>query len=258
MKEEVPTRDDAVLTVLLIPAGSSQESRTFRIPYLRLRRWAWIGGSVIVLLALMTGTWWYFAARSLRVGELEATLQAYEEDRARMEVLATQLETLEADYARIRGLFGSDEAELPSNLWLPPAGGRGSRASSADTSRPSSWPLAEGGFVTQGLLEGGGTHPGIDIAVPADSYIRASGSGAVEEAGEDATYGNYIVLDHGQGFRTLYGHASTLFVAVGQTVRQNEVIGLSGSTGRSTAPHLHFEIILDGQPIDPLEMVTPP
>jgi len=67
-----------------------------------------------------------------------------------------------------------------------------------------------------------------------------------------------VVLDHGQGFLTRYGHASQTLVEVGRPVRQNEVIALSGSTGRSTAPHLHFEIIRDGQPLDPLEMVQQP
>jgi murein DD-endopeptidase MepM/ murein hydrolase activator NlpD len=119
--------------------------------------------------------------------------------------------------------------------------------------------LTERGFVTQGLLEGGeGDHPGIDIAVPTDSYIRAAGSGRVLEAGEDSVYGQYILLDHGNGYETRYGHASMLLVAEGATVRRNEVIGLTGSTGQSTAPHLHFEVVRNGTAIDPLSMVERP
>lgn len=251
-------RDDRILTILIIPDGGSQESRTIRIPYRRLRHWAWAVGGVTLAVALMTGSWWYFAARSMRVASLEATVATFEGDRERMRSLAAQLEELESSYAQIRGMFGTEEAELPSPLWLPPAGGRGAESSPSDASLPTSWPLTERGFVTQGLLEGVQTHPGLDIAVPADSYIRAAGAGSVLEAGRDPTYGNYVVIDHGQGYRTLYGHASTLLVDSGRSVRQNEVIALSGSTGRSTAPHLHFEIIRDGQPIDPLEMVHPP
>lgn len=258
MKVDGPRSDDRALTILVIPAGSSQESRSVRVTYGRLRRWAWVLGGATVVLALMFGSWWYFAARSLRVAELEAEVERYVGDRERLEILAGQLEQLEADYTQIREMFGSEGADLPTNLWLPPAGGTGSRAGSSDAFLPTSWPLTERGFVTQGLLEGGQNHPGIDVAVAADSYVRAAGAGTVLEAGQDPTYGNYVIIDHGQGYRTLYGHASVLFVTPGITVRQNEVIALSGSTGRSTAPHLHFEILRDGQAIDPLDMVVQP
>jgi murein DD-endopeptidase MepM/ murein hydrolase activator NlpD len=251
-------KDDRVLTVLLIPAGSGEESRTLRVPYRRLRTWAWAAGALAVAGTVMLGSWWYFASRSLRLGRLEEQLEAYRGDRERMETLAQQLEQLESRYEQIRGMFGSEELELASSLWLPPAGGGGSTNVAADATLPTSWPLTERGFVTQGLLVGGQTHPGVDIAVATDSYIRASGAGVVAEVGEDPTYGNYVVLDHGQGFLTRYGHASQTLVEVGRPVRQNEVIALSGSTGRSTAPHLHFEIIRDGQPLDPLEMVQQP
>jgi murein DD-endopeptidase MepM/ murein hydrolase activator NlpD len=80
----------------------------------------------------------------------------------------------------------------------------------------------------------------------------------VAEVGEDSIYGRYLVLEHGQGYRTLYAHTSHLLVNEGDLVRRNEVVALSGSSGRSTAPHLHFEILQDGVPIDPLSMVTQP
>ncbi len=252
-------QDEKVLTVLMIPAGSGEESRTFRFPYPRLRAWGWTAAAALALTAVMAGSWWYFAARSLRVGRLEAEVAQYRDDGARLTALASRLEELEARYGRMRGLFGTEEADLPSSLWLPPAPG-GSDASDreGDQARPSSWPLTERGFVTQGLLEGGQSHPGIDIAVAQDSYIRASGAGTVAEVGQDEVYGNYVVLEHGQGLRSLYGHASTTLVDLNQEVRRNEVIALSGSTGRSTAPHLHFEVTQDGEPQDPLEWVRQP
>lgn len=258
MKRPDRTTDDRVLTVLLIPAGGSERSRTLTVPYRRLRRLAWAGGAVAAVVALMVGTWWYFAARSLQVSALESRIAEYSEDRERMAQLASQLEAIEADYARMRDMFGPEEEDGTSSLWLPPAAGGRTPEDGADASRPTSWPLSERGFVTQGLLEGGQAHPGIDIAVPSDSYVRAAGAGTVAEVGEDPTYGRYVVVDHGDGLTTLYGHASTTLVEAGRPVRRNEVIALSGSTGRSTAPHLHFEIMRDGQPLDPLEMVTQP
>jgi murein DD-endopeptidase MepM/ murein hydrolase activator NlpD len=75
---------------------------------------------------------------------------------------------------------------------------------------------------------------------------------------EDAVYGNFVTVDHGEGYLTLYAHASEIFVEPGQRVRRNEVIALTGNTGRSTAPHLHFEIRLNGETVDPLTLVDPP
>ena len=122
------------------------------------------------------------------------------------------------------------------------------------------WPLAERGFVTREPMadDGVADHPGVDIAVPSGVYIRAAGAGVVVVAGADETYGNHLVLDHGEGYRSLYGHASVLLVAEGDSVRGGEVIALTGSTGRSTAPHLHFEITSDGEALDPLSLLSQP
>jgi murein DD-endopeptidase MepM/ murein hydrolase activator NlpD len=80
----------------------------------------------------------------------------------------------------------------------------------------------------------------------------------VSAAGFDDVYGEYVLIEHADGYETMYGHASQIFVAPGQTVSLHEVIALSGSTGRSTAPHLHFEIRKDGRAIDPLPLLRKP
>jgi murein DD-endopeptidase MepM/ murein hydrolase activator NlpD len=85
--------------------------------------------------------------------------------------------------------------------------------------------------------------------------IRAAAGGTVAEAGDDPEYGHYILVNHPDGYQSMYGHASRLLVVAGQFVPAGEVIGLSGSTGRSTAPHLHFEIRRDGRAIDPRSIV---
>ena len=82
--------------------------------------------------------------------------------------------------------------------------------------------------------------------------------GRVSDVGEDVTYGRYVRLDHQNGYETLYAHASVTAVAPGEEVRKNEVIAISGSSGRSTAPHLHFEIFFEGVRVDPLELVQQP
>jgi murein DD-endopeptidase MepM/ murein hydrolase activator NlpD len=99
------------------------------------------------------------------------------------------------------------------------------------------------------------SHPGIDIAVPLGTPVRASGGGSVTAAGYDADYGLFVLLRHPLGYETMYGHMSRLIAAEGGEVQAGQVIGLSGNSGRSTAPHLHFEIRRDGKSVDPLDLV---
>lgn len=253
--------DRRALSIIVVPDGG-RASRTFRVPYPTVRLVGIGLFGLFVLMALMLGSWWYVAARAARVPVLEEEVATLRADRARVAALAAQLEEIEGRYEEIRGLFGADTATVASELWLPPPGSGRARPPDEDgptSALPTSWPLAERGFVTQPLLEGAaGDHPGIDIAVPSDSYVRAAGAGTVLEAAEDEVYGRYVVLDHGNGYRSRYAHASQLFVRQGQSVRRNEVIGLSGSTGRSTAPHLHFEILLEGETVDPMTLLRRP
>ena len=251
--------DQGHLTIMLNP-DRGQASRTFRLSYGRVR--LLVGALVVggLVLTLMAGSWWYLAARATRVGELEREVTRLEAQEERIGDLARQLEEVERRYEMVRGMFGRAPDANPSNVWLPPAGG--SRPSTGrrvgSSTLPESWPLTERGFVTQGLLDAEMEHPGLDIAVPTDSYIRAAGGGMVVDGGADPVYGHFVVIDHRDGYSTLYAHASMILVERGQRVRQNEVIALSGSSGRSTAPHLHFEILLNGEAVDPLSMVTQP
>jgi murein DD-endopeptidase MepM/ murein hydrolase activator NlpD len=214
-----------------------------------------------VAVTFLIVTWGYMASRVAHMAGLEAEVALMRADQERIPGLLRQLNTVEEQYSDIRGLFAPDGSGAPSELWLPPPGSL-SRTSGGDEGRdgrPDSWPLVERGFVTQGLLDDGGrAHPGLDIATPTGSYIRAAGAGRVTEVGEDPTYGKFVRIDHGNGYETLYAHASDTSVELGEEVRKNEVIALSGSTGRSTAPHLHFEILLEGETVDPLELVQQP
>jgi murein DD-endopeptidase MepM/ murein hydrolase activator NlpD len=246
------------LTFMVIPAGG-KEARTLQISYARL---LWAGGAavtVLLLLTLFVGSWWYLLVRARQAEILEERVAELVAREGQIESLVQTIEEMEVAYEQIRSLFGADGSA--GEVWLPTPGRstvvRGSVPGEEEI--PRSWPLTEGGFITQNLLENArGDHPGIDIAIPAGSYIRAAGEGIVVEAGEDPIYGMYLVLEHGRGYRSLYAHASHLLIAKGDLVRLNEIIALSGSSGQSTAPHLHFEVLLDGEPIDPLSMVTQP
>jgi murein DD-endopeptidase MepM/ murein hydrolase activator NlpD len=95
-------------------------------------------------------------------------------------------------------------------------------------------------------------HSGIDVAAPRGMPIFAARDGIVREAGWSGGYGKLVVLEHVNGQRTYYGHASALYVKLGQSVKSGQRIAAVGCTGACTGAHLHFEIRTDGQPVDPL------
>ncbi len=95
-------------------------------------------------------------------------------------------------------------------------------------------------------------HEGIDIAAPEGTPVLAAAKGSVARAGPAGAYGMLVELDHGAGFRTLYAHCSRILVRRGDLVRSGQKVAEVGSTGVSTGPHLHFEVVLDGRPRDPL------
>ena len=122
---------------------------------------------------------------------------------------------------------------------------------------PSIWPVA--GELESGLggrrnpFRGRGYeyHEGQDIDAEYGAPVQTSASGKVMIAGRQRGYGNVVYVDHGAGLSTRYGHLSQINVAVGQTVVRGQTIGLVGSTGRSTGPHLHYEVRINNQPVDP-------
>jgi murein DD-endopeptidase MepM/ murein hydrolase activator NlpD len=94
-------------------------------------------------------------------------------------------------------------------------------------------------------------HPGVDLVQAYGSSVKATGAGKVVHAGPMGGYGNMVEIDHGNGLATRYGHMSEILVEEGQQVTAGDVLGRLGSTGRSTGPHLHYEVRVDGEPVDP-------
>jgi murein DD-endopeptidase MepM/ murein hydrolase activator NlpD len=99
-------------------------------------------------------------------------------------------------------------------------------------------------------------HQGVDLAADDGAPIRAAAAGTVVAAGYDGGYGNKVDIDHGNGYHTYYAHLSRIDVQPGQYVMKAEHVGLAGATGDATGPHLHYQIMLDGQPIDPAPYLT--
>ena len=123
----------------------------------------------------------------------------------------------------------------------------------ADSHMPSIWPTVGSVSSPYGLRWGGSDfHPGMDIANDLGTPIVATADGVVDYAGwNSGGYGNMVDIDHGNGIMTRYGHASQVVVSVGQSVKRGQVIAYMGSTGFSTGPHVHYEVIINGQRVNP-------
>lgn len=126
---------------------------------------------------------------------------------------------------------------------------------------PSKWPV-DSGYVSSEFggranpFDGSGDyHPGIDIAENYGAPIYASASGYVQRAGWYGGYGNYVNISHDYGYATAYGHMSSISVSSGDYVEKGQVIGYVGSTGYSTGPHLHFEVLLNGEQVNPRKLI---
>jgi len=121
---------------------------------------------------------------------------------------------------------------------------------------PSIWPVR--GQITAGFGQRedpfsgeDAIHKGIDISVPFGTRVEAAADGIVLEAGPESGYGNEILIDHGYGLTTKYGHLSRIFVVVGQVLKRGQVIGAVGMTGKTTGPHLHYEVHVKYAPVNP-------
>jgi murein DD-endopeptidase MepM/ murein hydrolase activator NlpD len=255
---------------IVVHVDGALTTRTLRIP-----RWAFragVAGSIGLAALILLGLALYLpiTAAAARVPGLVREVERLENENRKIGYLVAALDSAERRYDRIRAMLGADivpdPVQLAATLPVAPVvrARLGGRTSSLETgpSEPRHWPLEDPGYVTRGQASagpggntGGEAHPGIDIAVPIGSPVRASGGGTVLQAGEEAEYGVFVLLEHPNGYQSMYGHLSRVTVAAGQAVEAGQVIGLSGNSGRSSAPHLHFEIRHDGQPIDPRTLV---
>jgi murein DD-endopeptidase MepM/ murein hydrolase activator NlpD len=174
-----------------------------------------------------------------RTGELAA---ARRKQHATLEQVRDRQDDLETDVNQISEQIAKQLAESTGALPAGPIqpGGHG-----------LIWPVS--GPVVSGFgPRWGSFHEGIDIAVPTGTPIRASASGSVAIAGVEGGYGNYTCVDHGGGLSTCYAHQERILVSVGQSVSQGQIIGISDCTGHCLGPHVHFEVRVNGQAVDPM------
>jgi murein DD-endopeptidase MepM/ murein hydrolase activator NlpD len=180
-----------------------------------------------------------------REGDLATASQQDEEALAQVQDTQQQLEGDISDIqAQVQAQLQAAQASEPA----VPAGPIQGESSSGFI-----WPV--NGPITSPFCEQRAwesCHPGIDIAVPSGTPILASAAGTVAIAGPESGYGNYTCIDNGGGVSTCYAHQQSISVSVGQQVSQGQVIGISDCTGLCFGPHLHFEVRINGSPVDPM------
>jgi murein DD-endopeptidase MepM/ murein hydrolase activator NlpD len=126
---------------------------------------------------------------------------------------------------------------------------------------PSIWPVhgwlsSTMGYRRDPITGGSDYHAGLDIVGDKGEPVQATASGLVTHVGRQGAYGNLVILDHGFGLQTKYGHLSSFSVKPGDRVKRGDVIGRMGSTGRSTGTHLHYEVLANGRLLNPLQLLT--
>lgn len=167
---------------------------------------------------------------------------SYATERANSERRDLQLETLAAN--------------------LPPGSAKSITAASTalmlGTAYGLSWPVAPGtrvsspfGWRNHPILGRGQFHTGVDLSVPEGTQVKATADGTVRRASEDAVNGRVVIIEHGRGVSTAYCHNSELLVKTGQVIKAGDTIAYSGTTGRSTGPHVHYQLELGHKPMDP-------
>jgi murein DD-endopeptidase MepM/ murein hydrolase activator NlpD len=163
--------------------------------------------------------------------------------------------TPESTFGILRDLLGSLESRLET------VRSRIENEQALARATPATWPII--GWLTSGygsrkdpFTGRPDFHSGLDISANRGTPIKATADGTVEAAAYQGNYGNAILIDHGFGLSTRYGHMSGFRVRTGQRVKRGEVIGYVGATGRATSSHLHYEILLNGQAINPLRLLA--
>lgn len=264
------------LTLMMVPEDEG-DVRRIRVSYRAVRWGGAAAGALGIVLLLALGTYGNVLSRATRAALLERENRRLTAENAKVDEIVENLERTERTYQQIRSLAGLGEMTPPVAAAIlpveegsaaeparavpaeptaepaPPAPsweGAVVEPSPSKSLEPSGWPLQVRGFMTA-RFEGPGGHTGVDIAVPAETPVLATAAGVVTEAGFDSILGHHVVLAHAGELETAYAHNVRLLVERGQRVARGEAIAYSGDTGRSSAPHLHYEVRRARRPVDP-------
>ncbi|MEO0085991.1 MAG: M23 family metallopeptidase [candidate division WOR-3 bacterium] len=212
---------------------------------------------LLVLVVLFSlGVFVTGAFRLSRLAYLEYRNRELEREFRKVALLRDRLAALERESGKLARMLGVELTPPPVNWDSVPG----------DSARLPDWVLKEAwgnhpvpvlspvatGVISRGFGE---DHPALDLATATGTPVRASADGVVAKSGSDRQFGNSLLLRHADGYETFYGHLDRKLVRAGDTVLAGQTIGRAGSSGASSAPHLHFEVRKHGQTIDPRTLV---
>jgi murein DD-endopeptidase MepM/ murein hydrolase activator NlpD len=265
------------VTFLVIPHHGGKEWG-FRVSYRVLRL---VAAGVLALLVvgfILNLTSGFIYIKALRTPYLMQRLARLEEEQKKIAKLQAELAQIKEVDAKLRQMMGLNKAPALISPEAPPAGlipASGSMESlgistpdiqrllalekAKGEDRPTIWPYH--GFVSEEF--NGSDHMGMDISGKKGDPVVATAGGTVAFAGWDTLYGNFIIINHAGGLATAYGHNDRLLVKRGDRVKQGQLVAYLGSTGKSTAPHLHYEIREGRKAVNPrkylpaIEKTTP-
>lgn len=270
MKGKLPKR----ISVLFIPDDSSR-MLAFKVGY--WVPWALVGVVCTLLLLVVIGGAFYW-----RSHDWERLARSLQQEHGRMRQDVARVDELAEVVARMKGVDQQLRAMLSPSVAFSPAaytvpvlpgtvdgarmsepiktvrGGVHARPRKDVDPRwmPSVWPVSRSvGWVTAEFVDRSGVmrkkHPGVDIAAPKGTFVKATADGEVVFAGLDEVLGRLVAIDHHGAFVTRYGHNALVLVSEGEAVRKGQPIALVGSSGRSSGPHLHYEVIEGGRHRNP-------
>jgi murein DD-endopeptidase MepM/ murein hydrolase activator NlpD len=248
-------------TVIIVP-HDQKRTRQYRIPYRLLNTILVLFGVGAIVMVVFVATYGKLLVKAREAVMLERQVNELTRRNEQVGELMRNLAQMRSMNLKVRRMLGIDVSEGDS-LAIRPAMSAENVADNGPSyehervlySIPNFWPVR--GYITRGFNISAGPqseeyHPGIDIAVPRGTPVRAAAAGYALEAGWDDRYGYFVILEHGYGIRTLYAHNDRLVVSKGERIGRGQTIGYSGNTGKSTAPHLHFEVIQNNNHEDPL------
>ncbi|MEO0142337.1 MAG: M23 family metallopeptidase [candidate division WOR-3 bacterium] len=229
---------------------STTDARTSKHIFLSQRLLTLLSFIFIIIVILIVAGIFNYGSLSYRA--MEATLlkrrnAEIEKEFAKLEKIKKDLALAELNNERIKIMLGIEK----SPPQVEPEVGKNPAPNATEgvkevSNIPYLFPTI--GQISKSFTDG---HPGIDIAAPILSPVIATASGKVVTVGWDTLYGNYIIIEHNKNYSTFFGHLNSITTKQGEEVAAGAVIGTVGSSGKSTSPHLHYEVRFQGKPVDP-------
>ncbi|OQX84640.1 MAG: hypothetical protein B6D63_04070 [Candidatus Latescibacteria bacterium 4484_7] len=249
-------------SIIIVP-HDLKKTRTYKVPYRLFYTLLILLGIGLVVIIIFVATYGRVLLQAREAAGLEKQVEELTKRTETMGELRRNLAHMTAMNIQIKRMLGMEiDTVSTSEAGMVDRNSRGEPLSSSMNKEqalraiPTFWPVR--GYITRGFNIAGGKngpsyHPGIDIAVDEGTPVLASASGVVSETGWDDVYGYYVEIDHGYGLKSFYGHNQRVVVKKDERVVRGQTIAYSGNTGKSSAPHLHFEITRDNVPVNPLD-----